>query len=663
MNQFDESIKQAKAIQRKNYIFVVAGIFLAAVIVFGVIIGSNGTRLVIQPPEASEIAQISISNGIYIEGSVYSVSSSPVLTVLAEGFKPVNEPIPQAHIGRNHQVKMFELPGKVTIKTNTDTDTKWTIDGRKIAIAPTLEKELEAGSYSVGIDNPYFIKDTHDIKIKRNEELNTRIMLTPIEGTVSIKSKPMGASVTVDGEMIGQTPVAFKRQGGKYRVQVEAENHQQVIDVIDIKRGYEQLARIYNLKPKRAALLVKVSPTNGALLVNGIEARPGMPMTVDALKTYKVSYSKLGYFASSQDVTVNVGEMKEISFNLKLETGQVEIDSSPSAEVFINGRSKGVTPYKARLSAVLYKVELKKAGYRTVRKSIRPSARSTQRISAKLITEIEARRAEAKTSYMTFAGGKMQMFKPNEIFSIGAERHEKGQRANEFVHKIKLDRDFYAGVHEVSNKEFEKFNRSKAKGAGNEPVTNVSWSDAAAFCNWLSKKEKLSPVYITQGGKVVGFDENADGYRMLTEAEWEWLARKAKKNKRTIFTWGNQTVIPANAANVADKSAHGSVKFYVPNYTDGFAGIAPVGSFKQEKSGLYDMAGNVSEYVHDTYSIVPPIANRVEDNPMGNQSGSAYVVKGANYKSGSITTIRPAFRESLNSERNDVGFRLGRYLY
>jgi len=60
---------------------------------------------------------------------------------------------------------------------------------------------------------------------------------------------------------------------------------------------------------------------------------------------------------------------------------------------------------------------------------------------------------------------------------------------------------------------------------------------------------------------------------------------------------------------------------------------------------------------------VPPLANTTASNPLGEQRGHAHVVKGANFRSGTITTLRPAFREGLTTGRDDVGFRIGRYLY
>jgi len=216
----------------------------------------------------------------------------------------------------------------------------------------------------------------------------------------------------------------------------------------------------------------------------------------------------------------------------------------------------------------------------------------------------------------------------------------------------------------ITNAQFAKFSLKKGHGAaGNVPITSISWHEAASYCNWLSKKEKLQPFYNIIDNKTNGFNENADGYRLLSEAEWEWLARKAGKTRQTIFSWGDETIIPPNTANIADETAKGKVEFYVPNYNDGFINASPVGSFKKELSGLYDIAGNVSEWVHDVYLVVPLTTDKTEKNPMGEQRGQSHVIKGANFRSGSITMLRPSFREGLTTGRNDVGFRIGRYLY
>ena len=191
----------------------------------------------------------------------------------------------------------------------------------------------------------------------------------------------------------------------------------------------------------------------------------------------------------------------------------------------------------------------------------------------------------------------------------------------------------------------------------------MRWGDAAAFANWLSAKEGLVPFYRVTGGRVRDIDPKADGYRLLSEAEWEWLTRKAGRPARAIFPWGDGATVPRGAGNIADESANGVARNFVPNYNDGHARIAPVGSFAAEKSGLFDLTGNVSEWVHDWYSLEPPVKGSVATDPLGPSFGDSHVVKGSSWRSGTRTTLRAAYRDGLSTGRDDVGFRLGRYLH
>ena len=116
------------------------------------------------------------------------------------------------------------------------------------------------------------------------------------------------------------------------------------------------------------------------------------------------------------------------------------------------------------------------------------------------------------------------------------------------------------------------------------------------------------------------------------------------------------------AGNLADLSAKGTVEVYLGDYDDKYAFEAPVGTYGPEISGVYDMAGNVSEWVHDYYSLEPPDTNRVYFNYMGPEFGESRVVKGSNYTSSSWTELRASFKQSSQEARSEVGFRVARYL-
>jgi len=665
MNQFKSKLAKAQARQRNIYAIIISVFVLGAISLFALFAYSSGTVVEVKPKDAGEIARIDVVEGpgMVVSNVIYALSNEPRISVSAKGFKGVTKTLSAQEKGHHVTITLSELPGQLIAKTSPDTETtRWTINGHRVAIAARMDRALAPGTYRLEVDNPFYEIEKRVVKMARAAVQDLTIPLRPLNGAINIESLPSGATVLLNGQDIGTTPLSHKIEGGKAHLEVRKQGFQAISEEISVTNTNRTIVRHYQLVRQSATLAFKLAPPRGTLLVNGKKSNPKKSVSVGANINNTVTYAKQGYVQETQTVKVSAGHTQTLNFKLEPEMGTVDIKSTPGALVFVDGRAAGKTPIVLTLQAINHAIRLSRPGYRSIEKTIVPTSKQTTVVHEKLRPEQTARLSESPLFYKNSIGMALMRFQPTG-FVMGAPRSQKGQRANEFVRKIKLNKPFYAGQYEVTVGQYKKFKEAYAgTGEAQFPVTSISWLDAAHFCNWLSAKESLSAVYDISNGRLKGVNGTANGYRLLTEAEWEWLARRASRPAQTVFTWGNTATVPPMAGNIADLTARGMVQFYVPNYTDGFAELAPVGSFAKETSGLFDLTGNASEWVHDYYSVQPPAKNVEEVNPMGPRYGDAHVVKGASWRSGTRTTLRPAYRDGLIDRRDDVGFRIARYL-
>ena len=661
MSRFDQRLKTAR--QRQRYNFAAVGGVLAggALVVAAVAIFGSATAVRIAPEDAAQTGNVRVAEGaaFAVSGVVYSLSPRPVIAAEAPGFRLARRRIESHERGGAITITLQELPGRLLASTTPANDAvRWLLNGEPAATAARFERELPAGEYRLGVAHPYYQPAERQVALGRGETVELDIPLQAVEGELSIQSVPAGAAVSIDGEPAGVTPLRRSMAGGKYQVAVTHAQYAAVSESVEVTHAAASVERHYRLPRPAATLAFDVHPRDGALLIDGKKVSPTQSHSVPAETPVTISYLRDGYAGVTRSVTARAGETTRVRLHLEPEFGRVEIRSRPAARVFIDGTERGSTPLRIRLPTAAHTVALRRPGYRTVERRITPSSARTQVIDETLLTESAALRAEAPRQYTNAADVELVLFHPTP-FRMGAARHEKGQRANESERQVTLRKPFYAGKYEVSNAQFRRFEPDHP-GADDLPVTGVGWLDAARFCNWLSRADGLAPFYDVAGGALRGVNPAADGYRLLTEAEWEWLARRAGRRTGTVFPWGDEFRLSGKVGNVADETARGSVQFYVPRYVDGYAGVAPVGKFPAEASGLHDLTGNVSEWVHDYYTVVPN--GRPGPDPLGPASGGMHVIKGSSWRSGSLTPLRAAYRDGLRTGRDDVGFRIARYL-
>jgi formylglycine-generating enzyme required for sulfatase activity len=235
---------------------------------------------------------------------------------------------------------------------------------------------------------------------------------------------------------------------------------------------------------------------------------------------------------------------------------------------------------------------------------------------------------------------------PAGKFMMGSPKTEKHRGTDEAQHEVTISKAFYMGATHVTVDQFAAFANDsgyktdaekdggsvgyeiedgkltfkKVDGAswrkpsfdqkGDHPVVQVSWNDAKAFCDWLSKKS----------GKKVA---------LPTEAQWEYACRAGTK---TAYPWGDSPDDGKGWANCPDQG----LKKKLPNapaawtffsWDDGFVFTSPVGSFKPNAFGLYDMIGNAWEWCSD-WCDGDYYANSPKTDPQGPASGLTRVLRG-----------------------------------
>jgi len=267
----------------------------------------------------------------------------------------------------------------------------------------------------------------------------------------------------------------------------------------------------------------------------------------------------------------------------------------------------------------------------------------------KFVTQIEL------SSYSTFGTVSPMLLVKKGSFTMGDNRGYRDSFETLF-HDVELKYDFYIGECEVTFNEYDLFcyltERDKPYdrdwGRETRPVINVSWWDAIAYCNWLSDQENIQRAYDSEGnlldetGNLTDDPANVVGYRLPTEAEWEYASRSGNKSKDYVFS---------GSENVSDVAWFDLNSNYQTH---------EVGMKAPNDLGFYDMSGNVWEWCSDWYdkeyySKSPLI------NPYNSTHGSDRVIRGGSW--GSTTTgLRVTDRSGGNPTRayGDVGFRIAR---
>jgi formylglycine-generating enzyme required for sulfatase activity len=249
--------------------------------------------------------------------------------------------------------------------------------------------------------------------------------------------------------------------------------------------------------------------------------------------------------------------------------------------------------------------------------------------------------AAAAEDFVLVKGGTFIMGSP-------ADEPERGQ--DETQHRVTVN-DFYLARSEVTQREYAALmgnNPSESKGE-NLPVENVTWFDAARYCNARSEREGLNYAY-TIDGETVTWNRDAGGYRLPTEAEWEYACRAGTA---TPFNVGH--TITDEQANFYNHYGYNNNSS--GNVIGGYRGsTSPVNSFKPNPWGLFDTHGNVGEWCWDWYG---EYGAGNQTSPAGPATGTYRITRGGGWND-FPKHVRSAYRSAMPPGNGvfNIGFRL-----
>jgi len=433
--------------------------------------------------------------------------------------------------------------------------------------------KVATGEHSLRIEKDGFRTISETIIISDSTAFFKYTLRKIEQQLVTIKSNPPEAQIFIDDIDVGRTNKGIFRYPGSYRLRLTKSKYETVEETITIIESGDNIFE-YSLIKTTAILTIITDPIDADVSVNNektlsktIELSPGK---------HEIETKKEGYFTETRTVDIEKGKDITETFTLAQKTGNLQLVVEPmETNVVLKRNDSEIDSWTGSklikgLPVGEYEIACSISGYKDNKKVCQ--------IELDKVTELNitmekgsSQQTERLENFVFVEGGTFQM---------GSNDGDSDEKP---VHSVTVS-SFYVGKFEVTQKEYQNVmgkNPSYFKGENN-PVENVTWYDAVKYCNKRSEKEGRTPSYNINGNNVT-CDFSANGYRLPTEAEWEYAARGGNKSQNYKYSGSNKI---------------GDVAWYDSN-----SGLRthPVGQKAPNELGIYDMTGNVWEWCWDWY--------------------------------------------------------------
>ena len=628
-------------------------------------------------------SDIKIDGGLFpsfkIGGRYLLRSGEYEISIQNEGYVSMNNEtlIIDENESQDRMFDLSRLPGKIVFTTNPGVDFDLYVDDSEVSKA-TPETSISAGNRKIELRFDRYFPIEKEIFVNGKGEIQEYSFdLDPSWADVSISTEPVDVSIFNGNERLGNTPSTIQLIQGKNTLSLRKSGYKDYEIQLDIVAQDSVSLESLILSRLDVPLEIMSEPEGASININD-EYRGLTPMEImlEPLVEHKILISKPGYKDINNQLRLDTieslsskGKNSEVlDYFLEEILGQVSFVGTDGAKVYRSDDLIGVIPFDIEMISEEQILKVKKDGLVTQEIKMTPNPNYPQKIEVKLLNEEQTVLAAIPKTLKTSQSQEMKLILPGS-FVMGTPRRSQGRLSNENERLVEITKPFYIGTKEVTNNEFRAFKPKHTSGAemfrelsnGMHPTVMVTWSDAAAYCNWLSEKESLVPAYENIDGQYKLKQPITNGYRLPTEAEWEWVSRYNGGAGEQRYPWGDSMPPIEESGNYADESTESLLTNVLKDYWDGYPVTAPSGRFYPNKIGIYDLGGNVAEWVSDYYAVPTRQLRLVEKDPSGPADGTARVIKGSSWRDSSLTKLRFAYRDYGTQGRLDVGFRIARY--
>ncbi len=480
-------------------------------------------------------------------------------------------------------------------------------------------QDLPTGDYHVTVRLNGYTTTNFSITVTSNQTVRmANLPLTQGFGSLVLTADGAGAHFAIKGAKneTGSLPAhLYRLPAGSYSLEATLDRYEPVSQPLEVIANEEVTLKVPFERSKGSLQIVSL-PTRATYVLTGEEISPRSGRTPEAVNDLPTGrYSLVATYNHASVTNEVVVERKQtVTSVIKLPFGTVKLESVPAKAVVFSGNVKvgetplelpGVKPGKSE-----YRLEL--PGYRFTNVTALVQPQETTPVNINL------------TPYAGPQNGAKVW-----VNSLGMRFVPVGK--------------FWICIWETRVKDFEQFYEQSHYNAGvgwrepgfkqtpTHPVINVSWNDAAAFCKWLTEEERKKGL--------LGEQE----YRLPTDLEWSQAADLTGETGLTpaqrdgalphVFLWGTAWPPPSGVGNFANVISY-----------DEFEWTAPVGSFRPNKYGIFDLAGNAWEWCQDTYD----------------SSTTNRVLRGESWNLWPNSNLSASNRRFLppDTRISDVGFRL-----